>query len=222
MSSGARTPSLRAKPVAVYAVLAVAFVILLGVLAHSGATPTHLSSSLPARRQSFTFPSWSSRVKQSSLEWYDFDRISSATRPPSNTIAPLHLRHLEQFRAPDPFRHVHVVSAWLDTRPLLAKRTPEIVIVASMQGQPFMVVPASTFPTNPIQCYMVFRHRSTGVEEVMVTPSIVVGLQDSHSYDKDLVTVMYTCRLEDEAGETLDWEDAEMCVQGSSTFQDER
>lgn len=73
-----------------------------------------------------------------------------------------------------------------------------------------MVVPASTFPSNPTHCYIVLKHRATGSEEVMIAPSIVIGLQDSHSYDKDLVTVMYTCRLDDEAGGTLDWEDAEM------------
>lgn len=125
-------------------------------------------------------------------------------------IAPLHLYHLDHFRAPAPFNYIHAVSSWLDSRPLLAERPPDVTVLATMQGQPYMTVPESTFHSNPVHCYLVLKHRSTGVEEVMVTPSVLVGLRDSHSYDKDLVTVLFTCPLEDEKGEALQWRDADM------------
>lgn len=193
--------SLSARGAALPALALSAVALLLYILS----SPPSVALAHP--RALFSRPSSSG---SSPLTWYDYERITSKARTDKQVIAPLHLHHLDEFRAPAPFNYIHAVSAWLDSRPLLAARAPDVTILATMQGQPYMTVPESTFSSNPVHCYLVVKHRESGIEEVMVTPSVLVGLRDSHSYDKDLVTVLFTCPLEDEQGESLEWRDADM------------
>ncbi|KAM0746873.1 hypothetical protein T439DRAFT_110895 [Meredithblackwellia eburnea MCA 4105] len=166
-----------------------------------------------------SLPSQLSRTPSSkanpSLHWHDFSRIRAATRSSSsaNVVAPVYLRHLEQYRAPPPFRTIYIVSSWLDTRPILADRPPVLTLVAAMQGAPFINVQnGSRFSSNPMECFVSMRSAS-GQERFGRSKSTVNGIPDIHEWDKELVTVMYNCPLQfgdDEA--PVDWEGAEIFV----------
>ncbi|KDE08502.1 hypothetical protein MVLG_01282 [Microbotryum lychnidis-dioicae p1A1 Lamole] len=51
--------------------------------------------------------------------WADYDAIDSKTLRSSNTLAPVFLHHLLEANTPAPYDRVHLVSAFLDPRPLV-------------------------------------------------------------------------------------------------------
>ncbi|KAK4046177.1 hypothetical protein OIV83_006286 [Microbotryomycetes sp. JL201] len=205
------------------AVAIVTFVLVVAAAAGQGSD---------ARRRLFDASAVASSTHaRAPLVWHDYDRIHEHSQHNSRqqTVVPLALRHLHEMRAPAPFEFVHAVSAWLDTRPLLAHQQPEIAVLATMYGQPYMAVPESTFSSNPVRCYIVARPRSATasfvsratrhsnkLDKVRVTQSVLTGLRDSHSYDKDLVTVIYTCPLtatdDSDDQEPIDWANSDIYV----------
>ncbi|KAM0790394.1 hypothetical protein ACM66B_003276 [Microbotryomycetes sp. NB124-2] len=175
------------------------------------------------------FDASSSASRLRPLVWHDYDRIHEHSQHNSRqqTVVPLALRHLHEMRAPEPFEFVHAVSAWLDTRPLVASHKPEVAVLATMYGQPYMSVPQSTFSSNPVKCFIAardrrqarsspitHRHSRAQADKFKVTQSVLTGLRDSHSYDKDLVTVIFTCPLDaqDEQDSEIDWANSDIYV----------
>lgn len=113
----------------------------------------------------------------------------------------------------------HVISAWLDTRPVLAARYPEIVILATTLGQPYVHHPINTGAAHrnsnsAFDCVIRSeRSRATGQPVVVEhgrTNATLVVLQDQHEYDKKLVTVTYTCQTVKQ--ELVDWQASTLCV----------
>ncbi|KAK4049364.1 hypothetical protein OIO90_005493 [Microbotryomycetes sp. JL221] len=208
------TPPWRLAALVMASIIMVALVVLIG--ADVVALPEHSLARLGGRY-------YASTASSAPLVWHDFDRIQQHSgHSRQQAIVPLHLKHLQHMRAPEPFEFVHAVSAWLDTRPLVAQHTPEVAVLATMYGQPFMSVPESTFASNPVHCFIVSRPRtlsrrarrlaSNAQDQVRITQSVLTGLKDSHSYDKDLVTVIYTCPLNEPDGEPLDWANSDIFV----------
>lgn len=110
--------------------------------------------------------------------WHEHQTIARLTRPPSTNLAPTFLRHLSLFELKPPFHLVHLVSAWLDPRPLLTDSPPEVVLIASMQGKPFFKRDLNQFDDNPLHCYFSIKPKGGG-ETIHFTRQSHVQPQDS-------------------------------------------
>ncbi|SCV66935.1 BQ2448_5581 [Microbotryum intermedium] len=163
------------------------------------------------------------------LSWHNFDRIEARTTRPAKggVVAPLRLRHLEQYKAPAPYDEVWLTSAWVDPRPLIIKREgspdnatnprpepPQIAIIAQMRGNGYMSYPSGTFPKVPLllQCHIVQRDREHGRILFMTAPTRLNALPDPHEEEKDLISVMFHCPLETSTDGPLDWENSDIYV----------
>ncbi|SGY41213.1 BQ5605_C003g02484 [Microbotryum silenes-dioicae] len=161
------------------------------------------------------------------LSWHNFDRIEARTTrlAKGGVIAPLRLRHLEEYKAPAPYDEVWLTSAWVDPRPLIIKREgstenatksrpepPQVAIIAQMKGKGYMSYPSGSFPQVPLllQCHIVLRDRIHGRTSFTVTPTRLNALPDSHEEEKDLVSVMFHCPLEAYSDAQLDWENSDI------------
>lgn len=98
--------------------------------------------------------------------------------------------------------NIYVVSAWLDSRPILASHQPEITLLTAQPGLPFNSPANAETPTSELRCFV----RSDSVGNGGAGPQRIeyksrVGtavLQDQHEFDRKLVTVMYTCHIDEE------------------------
>lgn len=73
---------------------------------------TFTSLGLDALPSSFVASASTPRNASAAAEWGDFARIKRRSRPYSEgVVAPLRLRHLQQYQAPEPFREVSVGTA---------------------------------------------------------------------------------------------------------------
>jgi len=170
--------------------------------------PTFSPSPLSAHR---FFSGGSTRHAPSGLRpWHDWRAIQAQTRPRSQTVAPLHLRHFDEHAAPDPFRTVYAVSAWLDSRPAVVGMAPQVAVVATMRGAGFMSFPSGAFAEDPVQCFVVFKREGERTPVHFVGQTTLNALPDPHESERDFVTVIFNCALElDNA--TLDgWDTAEI------------
>lgn len=140
------------------------------------------------------------------LVWHSFERVRSRTLRSGRTIAPLHLKQLEELAAPEPFREVHIISSYLDTRPLVARKPAEVVVVATMLGRPWLDVAGATYANSPVFCYVVSKKEGQKEEEFAIVQSSLVGLPDVHSREKPVVAVIFSCPLP----EDMDWDGAEV------------
>ncbi|KAL8287360.1 hypothetical protein RQP46_003812 [Phenoliferia psychrophenolica] len=143
--------------------------------------------------------------------WYNYAAIKAVTLPASNAIAPLLLRHLAELHAPPPYESVYIISAWLDTRPILVDHPPEIALVAQMQGEPFIQpFPGSAYPDCPLQCFVVMR--KGGKEQRGTSKAKVAGVPDIHEHEKLYAGVVFNCPLAFDDEPTVDWTGAEIFV----------
>lgn len=128
---------------------------------------------------------------------------STSAHSPPRIVAPLHLRHLEHIDNDilGPLDEVYAVSAWLDTRPLLAHRQPELSLVAVMRGEPYIITADESAPRSPLYCHIRAKNRLSGTASSLTAPSRLTTLGDQHPYEVDLVTVMFSCQVDSE----LDW-----------------
>jgi hypothetical protein len=145
------------------------------------------------------------------VPWHDLSAIRARTRPASQTVAPLHLHHFNTDTAPDPFQTIYAVSAWLDTRPVVVGMAPQVAVIATMKGAGFMSFPSGEFPEDPVQCFVVVKHKGKRRAVHFVGQTTLNALPDPHEGERDFVTVMYNCALADEDGATIQaWETAEI------------
>ncbi len=80
-------------------------------------------------------------------KWDDHSRIrfSAEEREAGQQAFPTLLNHLTVANAPSPFKAVSIVSGWLDRRPELVGRAPEVVMVGTMEGRPWLKMPEAVY-----------------------------------------------------------------------------
>ena len=172
------------------------------------ALPYFSPSSLSPHR---LFSGSSRHAKGKRLPWHDLGAIRARARPISQTVVPLHLRHFEDNLAPDPFRKIYAVSAWLDTRPVVVGMAPQVAVIATMQGAGFMSFPSGEFPADPVQCFVVVKQKGKRTPVHLVGQTTLNALPDPHEGERDFVAVIYNCALADADGATVDgWDTAEI------------
>lgn len=194
--------------------------LLVALVCAYSLTTSASSTRLPLSLQGFSLD----RVSKSSsaggmgrtpAAWWDLRAIAAQTRPTSQTIVPVQLRHFNNGSAPAPFIELYAVSAWLDTRPVVVGMPPQVAILATMPGAGYMSYPSGQFPSNPVQCFVVVRERGTwgrrGKTTHFVGQTTLNALPDPHEYERDFVTVLFNCALSSAEGETIaGWETAEI------------
>ena len=93
-------------------------------------------------------------------KWDDHARIRASvdTREARQQAFPTVLDHLANANAPSPFRAVSIVSGWLDRRPELVGRAPEVVVVGTMEGRPWLRMPEAVYElddgTEALECWV--------------------------------------------------------------------
>lgn len=137
---------------------------LLTILTRRKATPPSTSSANSSSQSSSSI---------SSSVWHDHDTIGRLTKRAYHTIVPTFVSHLSQFNAPKPFNQVYIVSGWIDTRPLIVGKSPELVLIATAPSKGFFDRETNQFPENPLSCFVSIRRFATGETTNFVRRSIL-------------------------------------------------
>ncbi|SCV68215.1 BQ2448_336 [Microbotryum intermedium] len=161
-------------------------------------------SKVPTRRQ---------EVLDDLPAWADYDAIDSKTLRLSNTLAPVFMHHLLESDTPAPYDRVHIISAFLDTRPLVMDERHEIIIHGVLNGvKEVNAREGLTYPDGIVECSIFVR----GLDGTTYAGRGKVKAMIAHGRRYQYMTLsqgQFVCSLGMIPAETyrsIDWQQAEI------------
>ncbi|SCZ89997.1 BZ3500_MvSof-1268-A1-R1_Chr1-3g01713 [Microbotryum saponariae] len=145
--------------------------------------------------------------------WADYDAIDSKTLRSSNTLAPVFLHHLLEANTPAPYDRVHLVSAFLDPRPLVMDERHEIMIHGVLNGVEIVNTQKTlTYPEGIVECSIFVRayDGTSYAGDGKVTAMIAHSRR--HQY-MTLSQAQFVCSLAmipEETYRAINWQEAEI------------
>ncbi|KAI5479107.1 hypothetical protein MNV49_004106 [Pseudohyphozyma bogoriensis] len=138
--------------------------------------------------------------------WQDYRRIKALTRPAgSHVLAPKHLSHLANSHSIDKSHSaVWILSAYLDTRPLVVGGAPEVAVLGG-GGEDLMKDGLGA--QEAFWCFFATKGGKYGQSKAYVR-----WLPDSHPELKKYVPAMWTCGMEWAVEAGVVWEDEDIFV----------
>ncbi|SCV71170.1 BQ2448_2758 [Microbotryum intermedium] len=147
--------------------------------------------------------------------WADYNAISSNTLPLSNTIAPVYMHHLFEAKVEQPYNRVHIVSAFVDSRPLVVPNARrEILMHGVLNGTEWVKNSAHEYPDGFIECTVLIRQPDG---TIMTTSGGVKSLLAYHltGHHMTLSQGQFVCslaRMPQTTYSAVDWDEAEIYV----------
>jgi len=103
--------------------------------------------------------------------WVDYETMKSQTLGLSNTISPIFLHHLFETKTPVPYDRVHLISAFLDPRPILVDSRYEIILHSILNGRKQVNSQRQReYPRKIVECNIVVRDEDSGKVQAFKTP----------------------------------------------------
>ncbi|KAI5478732.1 hypothetical protein MNV49_004657 [Pseudohyphozyma bogoriensis] len=184
-------------------------VVLAALIGTAALYATHLPSRLSR-------PSESSDTISNRPAWNSVAQIRRLTRPVDNVAAPRRLSHLTlNYTVQPPFDAVWVVSAYLDTRPLVAEAAPDLVVLGATRLFDDVDDVTNVPEWQRFHCHIAMReHGKRDADAVYWTePAIVQKIPDSHPGEKTYFPAQWTCNLRSYIGRShASWNSSEIFV----------